>query len=160
MHFSHAAYKSWAHDPAAGRPPDMMVGSNKTSLPAGDPTKLWQHRVLRHTHRFGKEGEGERATERHSETKGLLSLLLRRNKRERKRQHTDSSASLGGKVWIRLMPMCTREQCVHRSTSRPFSRCSAELRHGLRRAHGPPTTFGRCVAGCTSYTVRCTSFHS
>jgi len=35
LYFSHAAYKSWAHDPAAGRPPDMMVGSNKSSLPEG-----------------------------------------------------------------------------------------------------------------------------
>ncbi|CAE7704990.1 unnamed protein product [Symbiodinium pilosum] len=35
IHFSHSAYKSWAHDPAAGRPPDMMVASNKSSLPAG-----------------------------------------------------------------------------------------------------------------------------
>ncbi|CAE7730608.1 unnamed protein product, partial [Symbiodinium sp. CCMP2456] len=33
--FSHSAYKSWAHDAAAGRPADMMVASNKTSLPPG-----------------------------------------------------------------------------------------------------------------------------
>ena len=35
MYFSHAAYRMWTYDPAAGRPRDMMVGSNKTSLPAG-----------------------------------------------------------------------------------------------------------------------------
>ncbi|OLP87424.1 hypothetical protein AK812_SmicGene31349 [Symbiodinium microadriaticum] len=35
VHFSHSAYKSWAHDAAAGRPADMMVASNKTSLPPG-----------------------------------------------------------------------------------------------------------------------------
>eukprot|EP00931_Biecheleriopsis_adriatica_P008994 TRINITY_DN110110_c0_g1_i1.p1 TRINITY_DN110110_c0_g1~~TRINITY_DN110110_c0_g1_i1.p1 ORF type:complete len:462 (-),score=93.58 TRINITY_DN110110_c0_g1_i1:281-1666(-) len=35
LHFSHNAYRSWAHDVAAGRPPDMMVLSNKSSLPPG-----------------------------------------------------------------------------------------------------------------------------
>lgn len=35
VYFSHAAYRMWTYDPAAGRPRDMMVGSNKTSLPAG-----------------------------------------------------------------------------------------------------------------------------
>eukprot|EP00439_Symbiodinium_sp_Y106_P074777 s367_g14.t1 len=35
VQFSHSAYKSWAHDPSAGRPADMMVASNKTSLPPG-----------------------------------------------------------------------------------------------------------------------------
>ncbi|CAK9015418.1 Uncharacterized protein SCF082_LOCUS12748 [Durusdinium trenchii] len=35
IYFSHEEYRRWAYDPAAGRPPDMMVASNKTSLPAG-----------------------------------------------------------------------------------------------------------------------------
>ena len=35
VHFSHAEFRKWAYDPAAGRPRDMMVGSNKSSLPPG-----------------------------------------------------------------------------------------------------------------------------
>ena len=35
VHFSHAQFRKWAYDPAAGRPKDMMVGSNKSSLPPG-----------------------------------------------------------------------------------------------------------------------------
>ncbi|CAE8736853.1 unnamed protein product [Polarella glacialis] len=35
LHFSHAAYRDVAYDLLAGRPPDMFVFSNKTSLPAG-----------------------------------------------------------------------------------------------------------------------------
>lgn len=35
IYFSHSEYRKWTYDPAAGRPRDMMVASNKTSLPSG-----------------------------------------------------------------------------------------------------------------------------
>ena len=35
MRFSHKEYRRAAYDPHAGRPVDMMVASNKSSLPAG-----------------------------------------------------------------------------------------------------------------------------
>ena len=35
VYFSHDQYRKWSYDPAAGRPPDMMVASNKSSLPPG-----------------------------------------------------------------------------------------------------------------------------
>lgn len=77
MHFSHKSYKEVAYDPAAGRPDDMMVGSNKSSLPPGVLPDGVEHILLNFN-----TGHPEHTARRKLLADGLPALALKPSKAE------------------------------------------------------------------------------